>query len=221
MTTAAEAKRICRPLLARNPDLALIGRLIAIKPFHHILRGVYIDRTWEKKLFRPTWVATFLFERDATIGFNWGQQIYRPTKGLWDFTDPNTPQMLQEEIERLALPLLRPVQTIDNFVTFTNKDRFPHTHLDLYPYRKVLFDIARGDFDTAQSICELLAARRSGGKWQLWAEEYDFVINELWPLIKKNDRAALAEILHRWEAQAVKRKKLGEIWEPTPFPLEL
>lgn len=105
--------------------------------------------------FKPTWLTVFLFEPDAIASFNWGEQLYSPAKELWDITHPNTPQMLQQAIERVALPLLRPVTTIDDFVAFTNKDRFPHTHLDLYPLRKVYVDAARGDVDAVRDIASI------------------------------------------------------------------
>ncbi|MEZ5849035.1 MAG: hypothetical protein R3D68_00100 [Hyphomicrobiaceae bacterium] len=45
MTTAAQVKRMAKPLLARHPDLALVGRMIVIRPVRHVLRAIYIDRT--------------------------------------------------------------------------------------------------------------------------------------------------------------------------------
>ena len=37
--------------LAAYPDLELVGRLIVVKPVHHILRGIYIDRSLDPQLF--------------------------------------------------------------------------------------------------------------------------------------------------------------------------
>jgi hypothetical protein len=34
------------------------------------------------------------------------------------------------------------------------------------------------------------------------------------------DRAALATILHGWEADNIRGTKIEPYWEPTPFPLE-
>ena len=34
------------------------------------------------------------------------------------------------------------------------------------------------------------------------------------------DRAALARILHGWEADNIRGTKIEPFWEPTPFPLE-
>lgn len=36
-----------------------------------------------------------------------------------------------------------------------------------------------------------------------------------------DDRPGLARLHHGWEAITVRNLKLGQLWEPTPFPLEL
>lgn len=38
--------------------------------------------------------------------------------------------------------------------------------------------------------------------------------------LSPEDKLALVEILHRWEAYSVEKLKLTQIWERTPFPLE-
>jgi hypothetical protein len=52
-------------------------------------------------------------------------------------------------------------------------------------------------------------------------EEFDRVTGELCPLLGANDRAGMARLLHQWEAYTVEKLKIGHIYEPTPFPLEL
>lgn len=221
MTTVAQVKQAVQPLLQRNPDLALVGRLVVVKPVHHILRGIYIDRSLDPLLFVPTWAVIFLFEPRQSFSYNWGKRVCRP-RGAWVVNDPETPAAMCEEIEQQALPLLRPMQTIDDFVRFTSKERFPSTFLDLYELRKVFIDVARGDLEAAQSICGFLATDRAKRKHlPRMQEEYDRIMQSLCPLIAANDCAGLAQLLRDWEAGSVKRLKLGKLWEPTPFPLEL
>ncbi len=62
MTTVAQVKHAVQPLLQRNPDLVLAGRLIVVKPMHHILRGIHLGRSLDPLLFVPTWAVIFLFE---------------------------------------------------------------------------------------------------------------------------------------------------------------
>jgi hypothetical protein len=218
MTTAAQAKRLLRPLLAANSDLSLVGRLLAIKPVQHILRGVFLDATSDRNQFRPTWAVVFLFHPGAGFHFNWSAEIYAGTGHGWLISEEGVDEALCEAIEREALPLLRPVQSIDDFVSFTSKERFLSTWLDGYPYRRVLIDAARGDFDAANALCEMMADQRSRSSY--WAEQYDPILIHIWPHIKRHNRIALAEVLHEWEFEAVKREKLEGIWEPTPFPIE-
>jgi hypothetical protein len=124
MTTVAQVREVVQPLLQRNPDLALVGRLVVIKPVHHILRGIYIDRSLDSQLFIPTWAVTFLFEPSESFSYNWGGRLYNRAHGAWVVTNPATSAVMCEEIEKEALPLLRPIQTIDDFIRFTSKDRF-------------------------------------------------------------------------------------------------
>jgi hypothetical protein len=126
-----------------------------------------------------------------------------------------------ESIEREALAPMRSIKSIDDFVSFTSKERFPSTYLDLFEMSKVFVDIARGNLDAAKSICEYMtsdgAKRRYLPNMQ---ERYDRVTKELCPLIAANDRSGLARLLHGYEAQSVKNLKLEKFWEPTPFPIE-
>lgn len=219
MTTAVEVKRLIKPLLMRNSDLALVGRLLVVKPVHHILRGVFFDGSWDKNLFRPYWGVSYLFGPDSSFGPTWGERIYRKIERSWLLSDPDIGEIVCEAIERDALPIIQEIESTEAFAAFASKERFPYTALNGYPYRRVLVDIALGNFDAARTICEGLAERRKKSNWL--AEEYDFVIETLWPPIVAGDRKALARMLHQWEAQAIKRLKLDRLWEPTPFPLEL
>jgi hypothetical protein len=222
MTTIAQVREVVRPLLQRNPDLELVGRLIVVKPVHHILRGIYIDRSLDPQLFIPTWAVTFLFEPSESFSYNWGGRLSNRAHGVWDVGNPATSQVMCEEIEKEALPLLRPIQTIHDFIRFTSKERLKETYLDLYEERKIFVDIACGDLNAARAICAYFATesakkRYSGGM----EEEYDRVTKTLCPLVAAGDRLGLVQLLRDWEASSVEHLKMKRLWEPTPFPIEL
>ena len=223
MTTISQVKRAVQPLLQRNPDLALVGRLVVIKPVHHILRGVYIDRSLDANLFVPTWFVMPMFKPKDSISFAWGDRMYRPTAGRWDVTDPQASPLMCEEIERVALPLLRKVQSIDDLVRFTSKKRFKdyYLDLDLHKDKKIYVDVARGDLESASKLCAFLAefARTTEVGWE--REDYGKIAKTLGPLLAANDRTGLAQVLRDCEAYSTKKLKLEKLWEPTPFPLEL
>ncbi|HET7805909.1 MAG TPA: hypothetical protein VFL53_16855 [Pseudolabrys sp.] len=223
MTTVAQVKQVVRPLLQQNSDLALVGRLVVVKPVHHILRGIYIDRSSDPLLFMPTWAVIFLFEPCQGFSYNWGRRLYRPLPGpgAWDISNPTTSAAMSEEIQRV-LPLLRPIQTIDDFVGFTSEHRFRDTYLDLYEHRKIFVDVARGDIEAARTICAYFATDRARRRYlPFMQEEYDRITKTLCPLVAANDRPGLAQLLHDFEAGSAKGLKLNKLWEPTPFPIEL
>jgi len=221
MTTASQVKRAVQPLLQRNPDLALAGRMIVVKPVHHILRAIFIDRSLDADLFVPTWFVMLMFKPNDHITFSWGERMYRPTPGRWDVTDAQAPPLMCEEIERVALPLLRKVRSIDDLVKFASKRRFKNRCLDLHEQKKIYVDVARGDLELARDLCSLLArlAMTSSLNWE--REDSDKIAKTLGPLLATNDRAGLAQVLRDCEAYSAKKLKLEKLWEPTPFPLEL
>jgi hypothetical protein len=219
MTTAAQVKKLLRLLLERNTDLVFVGRLIVVKPVRHILRSFFIDSSSNKDRFSPYWSFGMMFESDANHGPTWGELIYPAFNGDWLLTRPGIAEAVCERVEEIALPVLRSVLSIDDFVAFATKERFPSTWLNAYPYRKVYADIALGNFDAANESCERVYESRR--KSDYIAEILDPIISDIWPAVRRRDKAALAAMLHRFEEEAAKRMKLEHIWEPSPFPLEL
>jgi hypothetical protein len=207
VTTVAQVKQLVGPLLQRNPDLVLVRRWVIVKPVHHILRGISIGRSLDPKSFVPTWAANFLFQPDARFHFFWGTRML----GVWNVDVHDLPEKLADAIEREALPTLRSIVTIDDFVRFAHGAWLE----DHKPY----VDAALGDFDAAQSMCDFFAGLN--GHYGIRQEECEHVVRELCPLIEANDRPALARLLHKHESESVKSLKLEKFWEPTPFPIEL
>jgi hypothetical protein len=221
MTTVAQVKQVVQPLLQRNPDLALVGRMIVVRPVHHLLRGIYVDRSIDPDDFVPTRTLSTLFQPEKRIGFSWGGRVHAPD-GKWDINDASLMTMMCEQIEKEALPPLRSITTIDEFVNYTSKERFPHEYLDLYDLTKIFVDVARGDLAAAGSICNYLVT--DGAKKRYLTprpERYVRATTELCPLIAANDRVGLARLLHSYEAESAKNLKLDKLWEPTPFPIEM
>jgi hypothetical protein len=199
MTTIAQVKLAARPLLERNSDLALVGRLV-VKPVRHILRGIYLDRSLDPGTLTPTWFVNILFEHGAHVTFVWGGRLYNRAHGPWGVGIAATPTVMCEEIERHALP--------------------SSANLNSY-LSKLMADFARGDFDSAQAICTKFATGCTIWSAPDMREDLDRATREICPKIASNDRPGLAHLLHAWEADLVKRLKLETFWEPTPFPLEL
>jgi hypothetical protein len=212
-----------RPLLQRHSDLVMVGPWIMIKPVRHVLRGIILDRTGEAIRFRPTWAIIFLCEPKDSFSLNWGALLSNrsPKPGLWEWSDPSLQETLYAVIEQEALPLLRPIETLDDFAAFTSsRERFPGTYLDGYHLRQIVVDVARGDFEAARAICAELIAGRT--KWSMpdMSAEFDRITKVLCPLLATNDVAGMVRLLREWEAYSVKQLKLEAIWEPAAFPVE-
>jgi len=138
---------------------------------------------------------------------------------LWD--DPSLQAALFAAIEEQALPQLRTINTLDDFVALaSDRKRFSLTAFDGYLLRKVGVDIARGDLAAASATCAVLASGRTRWSMPLMRAEFDRITGTLRPLLAAKDQAGMARLLHEWEAYTVDKLKLRDIWEPTPFPLE-
>ena len=221
MTTVRQVKKLLAPLAARHDDLELVGFTLYLKPVRHLLRGVTIDRTSDANWFRVRWPVRNLCEPSDTLPLTWSGYVY-PSEGLWFWSNPSLQDDLFQAIEEQALPALRAIQTFDDFFTFaSDRERFGAWPFDLFTLQRVGVDCARGDLESARAGC---AALKSGlTRWSMASmrDDFDRVTGELCPLLAANDRAGMARLLHQWEAYTVEKLKIGHIYEPSPFPLEL
>jgi hypothetical protein len=220
MTTLRQVKRLLIPLIRRNGDLAPYGRWLILKPVRHVLRGILIERTGEASRFRPWWAVSHLCDPLDSFPLNWATMIHRG--GLWQWENPTIQEELFEAIEQQALPTLRAIESLADFVEFaSSKERFPLTAFDGYLLRKAGVDAALGNLDSARAICRELATGRTRWSMPLMREDFLRVTETLCPLLESGDRPAIARLLHEWEAYTIEKLKLQDIWEKTPFPLEL
>jgi hypothetical protein len=245
VTTIAQVRQVTGPLLERNADLALVGRLVVIKPVRHLIRGIFFGRGADPVVFQPTWFVNFLFKPDAGVSETWGERLYTKKRikldstkratlaqtrimlaqmrlpvrerrypkswGGWVAYDPKTATELCDTIERQALPMLRGIQSIDDFIAFTSDQaRFPWTFLGSNYFNEPFVYAARGDFETALAICKKLPTRDSTAAQ----------INELLPRLADGDRNGVEKLLRDWEASSIERLKLEKFWERAPFPIE-
>jgi hypothetical protein len=219
MTTKADVKRLVAPILARNLDLVLVNRLLVIKPFRHIARGVFIDRQSDKDGLRPHWIASFLATQRDWLELNFGNTFFPNVGHYFSMSDPELPEKLRGAFEDFALPTLRPVKTIADFQRYATDGTVPFQRLEHHPFTKVCVDIAVGDLASALAICETVMAREAVYRELKYDDELQ-LIALLHPLVIDKDRKPLAALLHQWEEEAVNRLGLKPYWEPSPFPIE-
>jgi len=226
MTTALQVKRMVRPLLERNSDLALVGHWIHVKPVRHHARAILVDRTSKANRFSPRWAVIHLFEVRRSFTLNWGQHLIDPIPGRsgiwWPLDAPGIGEGLCEAIEKQALPWLRMMSTFELYLAFISQNE-NRPHLYDKGDSEVIAHVACGYIGAARKICE-----QQIGRWSTDEPHHDDDdrahfrrLRELYSLVMKDDRAGLARLLHSWEAETVKNFKIEHLWEPTPFPLEL
>jgi len=224
MTTAAEVKKLVQPLLDQNSDLAWVGREIYVKPVRHFARTILIDRISDPNGFRPQLAAAHLFDGNGAFPLNWSRWLQKPSgpmPGSWRMQDPNVARMLIETIEADALPYLRAMTSLDDYLAHTS--RFGGWDLLVRPTARIIIDVARGDLDKAHRTWESQRELWSVEKSNYGEEDATMLrrLRHLCALLESDDRTGLARLLHEWEARTVKNLKIEHLWESTPFPLEL
>lgn len=224
MTTSREVRRLVQPLLERNPDLGLAGRLLVVKPVHHFVRGIFIDRTSLADRFRPHWMICHLYNYTRRIHLSWGAEVYAKPVNRWSMSDPDASTSLRDLIESEVLPILRPINTLDGYASVI-LDRFKGHHHQLGSTDRVILDLALGN---PQSMTDAVATlRRTIGYLREPKKPNEFEIAEAERLeqlsqflgAKRSDQAL--KLLHEWEHALVTDRKLQPYWQPTPFPAEI
>jgi hypothetical protein len=136
-------------------------------------------------------------------------------------TDANISQALIDQIERHALPQLRAIKSLDDYLAFVARHMLGPKLFD-WPHCKIIINVALGDLDSARSICKENLQRSSVDRPNY--DEDDKAENrrlrEVCAKLAEDDRAGLARLPHEWEVHTVKNFKIEHLWEPTPFPLE-
>lgn len=221
MTTLKQIKEIAAPLLASHSDLILHScgaAFLVLKPVHHLIRYVVIDRTSSADWFRMSWAAVSSFGRSRNFGLDdYNRVIPARPVGSWKWSNPLIYDMFAKCIEEQALPKLRAVQTIDDYEAYylsKPRDMAPNTSF------RSIFAIARGDFDAAASLIDVGPRARMVAALNAEHDGLGDRLKARGSGISSDDKRLLVDMLHRWEAQTVRNLKLESVWEKTPFPVE-
>lgn len=249
MKTDPRIRKILKPLLERNADLTLVGSTIWLRPIHHIGRHIVMMHD-QDHCFRLEWRLPNLFvpfahrvqhpnwftesvlrsslvrwtdyhpmrdkltRRGEDEYMNWGRTF-------WNYDDPTMPEDFVFQIESL-LRLLRSLSTLEKCVAFLHMRRA--NVADLFEDWSMFANLSLGHVGVARAhwisvrqdyLGNMVEHPRSP------VELRNARFCELdGPLIAR-DRRALAMLLHRWEAENIATLKLHNLWESTPFPMEL
>jgi hypothetical protein len=224
VTTKRQINRLVRPLLERHTDLAFVKNIdgadiLVVRPVHYLLRFVLVDRTREAARFSPKWILRHLLARSERLSWRVEGDL-RPRKAqLWYWSDPDIVREFTEAVEKDALPRLRAIKTLQDYLDFALPSEFPGA--EHYWNDQALCGAALGDLDLVRHhlienphllFLQSLKERDAGLSERL---------RERGARLTTTDRATLAKILHERHRYTVGKLNLCGIWEPTPFPLEL
>ena len=238
MSTAAQVAELVQPFLERNPSCKLLGRMVVLTPVQHFARGIFIDRSSTKGEIVPSWFVWTLFQPPPGYLGGFGGRLPR----AFGWADkPGIQQKLLDEMEIAHADVLLPADSLAAlFDAATKADGFDALHIatravllaGLGRLDEALSDLGQ-HLDFSQKLNQMLVEHwrkhyRIGSRpWQRQAamqareQERMAALRLLQSLIRANDRAAVAALLHQWEAGGVKQLKLGNFWTPTLFPIEL
>ncbi len=221
MSTTAAVKRLIKSFPLKHPDMVIQGRMIALRPIHHVLRFVYIDGSSGKGSFKPRWLVLPLCIPARDIYMQYGFYLWNHAHGPWNTDKPDAREVLLDEIERNALPKIYPVQSLHDFMTFmsTYHDR---ELLCGFPHKMIIIEAALGNLDAARDIWTTKLSHLIEAHYRRFDDNLETMrrTHALGACLMKDDRAGIAELLHEFEAFSVKNMKLEKIWQRTPFPLE-
>lgn len=246
MTTKRQVRKLLKPLVAKHDDLAYADGdcgLLVVLPVRHFLRAVGFRASGSKEVFYVHWRIEQLFlflhvlgvdqNRDvrragrAPYKFNSmaehdgyprsGQRTIRPW--LWDWEDPTMPGDFERQVERDVLPLLREPRGFEDI--FDLNVPFRSRGWNYGNHREFAFLLALGRFDELASFCRKTGCYILPGMLNEFRAGLGDRIKRKGDDISRRDRGYVVEFLHHKEEEFVRVLRLEQVWEPTPFPLEL
>ncbi len=209
-TRPADLKRYLKPLLQQRSDLVLIGRLLIIRPVRHLLRGVFFDRTSDKYRFRVLRCVKPLFSVEDAFRFNFCTEIHPPAWTVWE---PHFEALLFDALAEDVFQRVGKVTSLANFGGDLGIGDLDFR--DCFEVRVAALLLA-GQRERAAELIEMELARTE-------REGYGYghyVAGKQRALLERDVESLCAEFRVK-ESEAAKVLKLGDAWEPAPFPAEV
>jgi len=205
-TRPADIKRYLKPLLQQRSDLVLLGRLLIIRPVRHLLRGVFFDRTSDRYQFQVWRYIKPLAPVDEGVSYR--KEIH---PGTWRVWQPYFKDLLYDSLAEDIFAFVGKIATLDDFA-----DKLDTAYLDgreRFQFTRVAAFVLAGERDRAAALVDGLEKPSDNACWKhLVAKQRAFL---------ERDIASVCKEFHSKEEEAAKELKLGDIWEPTPFPAEV
>jgi len=194
-TRPADIKRYLKPLLEKRRDLVLFGRLLLIRPVRHLLRGAYFCRTSDKYEFRVYPCLCPLYNAGAIT------YLHELHPVRWQVYEPYFEPFLMDYLTEEVFGPLGTITSLDEFVAKIRD-----------PYARIPASILAGNSQNAEKFAEEIERKPPH------SAEYT---NDFLKPLRAKHISELCEEFHMRESSNVKKYKLQDIWEPSPFPAEI
>lgn len=208
-TRPADIKRYLKPLLALRPDLVLIDRRLIIRPVRHLLRGVFFDRTSDKYTFQIWPYLRPLYGGPRGVGdgtgiHGWFWSVWQP------FFRPLLLDCLAEDVFASAGKILT-LEDFANEMELVGREARSSPH---FCEARVRALVLAGEGDRAREyVDQMERSDPDSSFWPVWAKEQREFLGR--------DIEGICNEFHAREAKVAEVFKLVDVWEPTPFPVEL
>ena len=246
MTTQKQIKSVLRSVLATEKDIALIGRDVYVTPIKKIARCISFEKLSNPDSFRLRWHVNHLFGKLHAADTIWGKWLQDSEKRYsWTWTSRSLEEDIFNVTTKVALPKLRRINTIEDYIGMVNfiDAGQPHRDVDFdaspseteirefsqkdYPTRfpsdRALILMALGRTEDAAAMCEEIPYFdvKNPGKNRFPLPHMNFFFDVLCPMLRENDRKKIILLLHSLEEEKIRFHKLEKFWSRIPFPLEL
>ena len=200
-TRPADIKRYLKPLLKQRSDLVLIGRMLIIRPVRHLLRGVFFDRTSNKYRFRIwQYVAPLC---TGAEGLGYGDDVRTPASYVGQ---PRFQPLLFDALAEDIFDHVGRITTVDDLA------RELKVSPGYYYIRFTAF-VLSGQMERASEVLDEVERSYRHLGWQNWVKSQRRFLDQ--------DTDAIYATFHAREAETAEKLKLGDIWEPSPFAVEV
>jgi hypothetical protein len=203
-TRPTDIKRYLKPLLKQRDDLVLIGRRLIIRPVRHLLRGALLDRTSDKYQFQVWRYVNPLFAGALGVGYS---NYVHPT--LWKVWQPFFEPLLLDSLAEDIFDHVGQIMTLSDLARELERTdvllSFGHT--------RVVTLVLAGQRERAVEMVNAIESARNGGHLRGWIKTQRTFL--------ERDISSICEEFHSKEAETAKELKLGDIWQPAPFPAEV
>lgn len=199
-TRPADIKRYLKPLLELRPDLVLIDRMLIIRPVRHLLRGAFFDRTSDRDTFRIYRFFKPLYGNPRGTGY--GDFIHG---WAWNTTGCYFRPFL---FDCLAEEMFKSVGKMTTLAALAEELRAEELRT------------SKGFITQCVTALVLSGQKESAAEY---LDEWERRVNA-WDkerALLGRDIGDICAEFHAKEAETAKALKLGDMWEPAPFDVEL